>query len=88
MRPEEIDNLIERFRNAHNRRTRTGNHWIQEGEAELFADQVDSNYEYYQRECFETDKDIINDVKDTLNDVSDASWMFDDEENEERNEYL
>ena len=38
MRPEEIDNLIERLRNAHNRRTRIGNHWIQEGEAELYAE--------------------------------------------------
>lgn len=81
---ERLDNLINRLRKAY------GNEqpFIIKGfklpwdECEDYADQIEediSNGEYINDEYYETDKDVLEAVKEVFDQIDDnSSWMFDE----------
>lgn len=82
---EQLDNLINRLRKAY------GNEqpFITKGfklpweECEGFADQIEediSNGEFINDDFYETDRDVLEAVKEVFDQIDDSSWMFDDDE--------
>ena len=81
---EQLDNLISRLRKS------SGNEqpFITKGfklpweECEDYADQIEediSNGEYINDEYYETDKDVLEAVKEVFDQIDDSSWMFDND---------
>ena len=84
MEKEQLDNLISRLRKA------SGNErpFVTKGfklpweECDDYADQIEediSNGEYINDKYYETDKDVLEAVKEVFGQIDDSSWMFDDD---------
>ena len=82
---EDINDLLQSLRSCSFEPTVIDGHYLAEGEADRYAAQLEMDLDFYLDENFETAKSILESIKDFFDDADDASWMFDDEENEERN---
>lgn len=52
-----------------------------------YADQIEMDIDTYLDDEFKTDLEVLQDVQNIFGDVDDDSWMFDDEENQDRKEF-
>ncbi|MBO4595541.1 MAG: hypothetical protein J5632_02885 [Bacteroidales bacterium] len=85
MSPEQLEKMIARLQNYGPNSIVVGGHRFEEGEGERYASQIEDNIEFYLSDMFDSEKSVIEDVSEVFGEVDDASWMFDDEENEEQN---
>ena len=63
-----------------------GKFTFEDGEGDRYAAQIESDFETYLTDEYDTEESVIESIKELFDEVDDASWMFDDEENDERNE--
>ncbi len=58
-------------------------------EADSMASYLEENItDYVNNASYPDEESVIEDVMDIVSDANDDSWMYGDEENEERNEFL
>ena len=86
MKLEELQNLIERL-NDDGRSFRMKGIRINPDERFRYADQIENDIDTYLDESFQSELDVLLDVKNIFEDSDDSSWMSDDEENQEREEF-
>lgn len=63
--------------------------WVNYEEADYYADIIENEMEsFLNDEEFEDEESVMEQVREIADFSNDDSWMFDDEENEEHNEFL
>ena len=86
MNIEELKDLIDRLNND-GKPFRVKGIRIDPDERFRYADQIENDIDTYLDDEFQTELEVLQDVKNIFEDADDSSWMFDDEENEERQEF-
>ena len=82
---EEIQNLIERL-NDDGTPFRMKGIRINPDERFRYADQLENDIDTYLDDNFQSELDVLLDIKNIFGDSDDSSWMFDDYENQENEE--
>lgn len=82
---EQLQDLIGKL-NDLGKRFRAKGIRINDEERFRYADQIEMDMDTYLGEEFQSELDVLQDVQNIFADADDASWMFDDEENQEREE--
>ena len=83
---EQLQNLIDRLNNEGNP-FRVKGIRIDPDERYRYANQIENDIATYLDDEFQSELDVLKDVQNIFADADDASWMFDDEENQERGEF-
>ena len=83
---EQLEKLLYRLKNNCNDPIIFGRFIIEDGEGGRYATQIESDFETFLTDEYETEESVIESIKESFDEVDDASWMFDDEENDERKE--
>lgn len=84
---EKLQNLIERL-NDDGTAFRMKGIRINPDERFRYADQIENDIDTYLDENFQSELDVLLDIKEQFEDADNADWMFDEEDNEERHEWL
>ncbi|MBP5539785.1 MAG: hypothetical protein J6X69_08220 [Bacteroidales bacterium] len=89
MRQDYLEKLIERLRSVHvDSFIVVAHHRISDEVAREYEETIDCNFELFlDDDLYPDEESVIEGVKEIIGE-SDGSWMFDVEENEERNEFL
>ena len=83
---EQLQSLIDRLNNE-GKPFRVKGIRIDPDERFRYADQIENDIATYLDDEFQSELDVLQDVQSIFADADDASWMFDDEENQERKEF-
>lgn len=86
MTQEQLQDLIGKL-NDLGKRFRVKGIWINDDDRFRYADQIEMDMDTYLGEEYQSELDVLRDVQNIFTDADDASWMFDDEENQERKEF-
>ena len=89
MKQEYLENLIKRLNSVHvDSFIVVAHHRISDEVAREYEETIECNFELFlDDDLYPDEESVIEGVKEIIGE-SDDSWMFDDEENEERNEFL
>lgn len=83
---DKLQNLIERL-NDDGKSLRIKGIRINPNERFRYADQIETGIDTYLGEDFQSELDVLLDIKNIFEDSDDSSWMFDDEDNYETEDF-
>ena len=82
---EQLQALIERL-NDDGHPFRVKGIRINPDERFRYADQIEMDIDTYLEDEFQTELEVLQDIQNIFGEVDDDSWMFDDEDDQERKE--
>lgn len=83
---QKLENLLDRLNSYGGKPLRIGHFKFDEGEADRYAAQLDMYFDDYIDDRFETEEEVLADIKRQFAETDDDSWMYDRDEDDTDND--